>query len=411
LPIDDPPVKMSATATTTTTYVEPVNFRQVYGEVEGKYVTFRQGGRPGRRLIRHRGDPGWIETFDRIPVIDFTNVDHPDIEVRRKLATELADAAENVGFWYAANTPVTEDLRDETFHALETFFAMPTEEKLKVSWLKSIGTRGYESFAEVDEYEGSGKKKSNLRESFNVGEDLTDPVQYSGPLDPSVKPQNQWPESLPQMKATLDKYLKTVLPFAHATLRLFALALGLEEDALDKLHVDPLWAMRCQHYPPQDPAEEGNGFLAHSDFSTFTFVLQGPKYGSGLEVLNPNGQWVSAPFVPGTTFTCNVGDYLQHLSDGRFSSTVHRVINRSGKERYSLPFFFRPNPSSKLVPLIENGGERKTQVTDYESKTVGEHFVRRILTSRPFHPTTKRLRELNIPEEEWKFEYTTGACP
>lgn len=78
---------------------------------DGKYVTYRAGGKPGKRLIRNPGDPGWSdEAFTRIPVIDFTNVDDPDPEVRKALARELGDAAEHVGFWYAANTPVTREL-------------------------------------------------------------------------------------------------------------------------------------------------------------------------------------------------------------------------------------------------------------------------------------------------------------
>jgi isopenicillin N synthase-like dioxygenase len=69
------------------------------------------------------------------------------------------------------------------------------------------------------------------------------------------------------MKVALDRYYAAALPFARTTLRLFSLAMGLEENALDDMHVDPLWALRCQHYPPQAPDEEANGFLAHSDFS------------------------------------------------------------------------------------------------------------------------------------------------
>lgn len=83
--------------------------------VDGKYVSYRAGGKPGKRLIRQPGEPGWSDdAFTRIPVIDFTNVDHPDPAVRKALAMELADAAENVGFWYAANTPVTRELSSES---------------------------------------------------------------------------------------------------------------------------------------------------------------------------------------------------------------------------------------------------------------------------------------------------------
>ena len=82
---------------------------------DGQYILYRAGGKPGKRKIRQVGDPDWVETFERIPIIDFTNIYHPDVEVRRKLAMELADAAENVGFWYAANTPVDDALIGELY--------------------------------------------------------------------------------------------------------------------------------------------------------------------------------------------------------------------------------------------------------------------------------------------------------
>lgn len=64
---------------------------------------------------------------------------------------------------------------------------------------------------------------------------------------------------------------------------------------------------------------------------------------SGLEVLSKSGHWVKAPPVPGA-FVVNIADCFMRQTNDYFVSTVHRVVNRSGRERYSLPFFFGFDP-------------------------------------------------------------------
>jgi len=54
------------------------------------------------------------------------------------------------------------------------------------------------------------------------------------------------------------------------------------------------------------------------------------------------------------TLVVNVGEVLKVWSDGIFSSTVHRVINRSGKRRFSIPFFMYPSYDAVIQPLMQN---------------------------------------------------------
>jgi isopenicillin N synthase-like dioxygenase len=57
--------------------------------------------------------------------------------------------------------------------------------------------------------------------------------------------------------------------------------------------------------------------------------------------------YVPVPYIPGT-FVVNIGDFLERISNDTFVSTVHRVRNATGKERYSIPFFFSFNMDSDM---------------------------------------------------------------
>ena len=105
---------------------------------------------------------------------------------------------------------------------------------------------------------------------------------------------------------------------------------------------------RLLYYPPAknprpfDPlaTEEEIGLGAHSDYECFTLLLCSSS--PGLEILSPSGRWTPAPPVPGS-FIVNVADFLMRWTNGVYKSTVHRVVNRSKEERYSVPFFFSVN--------------------------------------------------------------------
>jgi isopenicillin N synthase-like dioxygenase len=58
--------------------------------------------------------------------------------------------------------------------------------------------------------------------------------------------------------------------------------------------------------------------------------------------------------MPGT-IVVNIGDMMQRLTNHVLPSTTHRVVNipeaYSGESRYSIPFFFHPNPDFEITTL------------------------------------------------------------
>jgi isopenicillin N synthase-like dioxygenase len=76
----------------------------------------------------------------------------------------------------------------------------------------------------------------------------------------------------------------------------------------------------------------------HTDSGLLTLLHQDAT--GGLEVRNANGDWISAPYIPGS-IVVNVGDLMAQMSGGRFVATFHRVRS-SSNERFSVPFFCEP---------------------------------------------------------------------
>jgi isopenicillin N synthase-like dioxygenase len=136
---------------------------------------------------------------------------------------------------------------------------------------------------------------------------------------------------------------------------------------------DAVAVMRLLHYPPQTSTDEKQlGAGAHTDFGAITLLLQDDH--SGLQVLNDaTGDWINV--VPNRdAYVVNIGDMLDMWTCGEYKSNMHRVLNQSSNDRYSVPFFFDGNLESKLAPL----DGRKIEG---EPLTVEEHMLERFAST------------------------------
>jgi len=136
-----------------------------------------------------------------------------------------------------------------------------------------------------------------------------------------------------------------------ASLLLTALAhgLGIPSEALTDPFRDNLNNMTLLHYPPQPIASAGYGIHPHKDTDALTIIAPDPV--GGLEVQTRDGGWI-APDCPADGFVVNIGDMLELWSGGRLVSTPHRVVNRTGRERYSFPYFAVPSHDTVITPLV-----------------------------------------------------------
>lgn len=198
---------------------------------------------------------------------------------------------------------------------------------------------------------------------------------------------NAWP-SMPGFKENVAAYYGQILELARRMVRLFAKVLGLPEGYFDAAVRRPGAMLRLLKYPAQDPQDPlALGIGAHTDIEAFTILCQGTQ--PALQILNVDGQWIQAPPIPGT-FVVNIGDMLARWSNDVFISTVHRVHNCTGRERYSVPFFFGPAYDTVLHPLptcVSEDGKR-----GYEPIVAGDYVWQRLAQSR-LSSAEKEIRE------------------
>jgi isopenicillin N synthase-like dioxygenase len=108
--------------------------------------------------------------------------------------------------------------------------------------------------------------------------------------------------------------------------------------------------MRVLHYPPQERIADvtDNGVRAHADEGLITLLVQ--DMNGGLSVQGPGDGWL--PVVPDReAIVVNVGKLLRHWTNGGYAAAMHMVVNRSGRERYSIPLFVHPSFRTVIDPV------------------------------------------------------------
>ncbi|EFX00378.1 2og-Fe oxygenase family protein [Grosmannia clavigera kw1407] len=358
-----------------------------------QYVFFHAGTEAAFRRIADRPT-----SFTAIPTVDLADLDSQSTEARRVVARNVADACRRCGFFYVENHGLSAGLIDDTFSLLARFFALDPAVKMDAHVHKNPAIRGYEP---VRETRLDPRTAGDVKEAFTMGDCALEPEQaYTAktgcpPPGHLSRPQNLWPAAAPWWRAGLYRYYGAVLPLALRLARVFTLALGLPESALDDQFRFPITGLRALYYPPTEDAEVGLG--AHADFSWLTLVLQDDV--AALEVLSPDGVWVQAPPRPGT-LVCNVGQYLERQTGGLFPATVHRVRNRTGRARYSLPFFLTMDPDA-VVDVLDCCRRDDAPKPAAEPISAGDLYIGRVLPARPKHPTS--IRYADVPQEQWSY--------
>ncbi len=269
-----------------------------------------------------------------VPVVDVGGLLGGSEAERRRIAGEIGDAARSTGFLCVANHGIPMPVLAETFAQARAFFALPDEEKNRIS--SRGGYRGYMGLGDLT--------NGDVHESFDLGVELAaDDLATFG--DQALLRPNRWPD-LPGFRAAVEACFTASHAVFAAMHRAVAIDLGADPEFFTPLF-GRNFGMRMTHYPAVADRAAAQGSSAHTDFGNLTLLAEDA---SGLELRGTDGVWRRIEAAP-SALVCNIGDCLMRWSNDTYRSTLHRVVNPPDRSRISIGFFANADFDAVVDPL------------------------------------------------------------
>ncbi|SFD18713.1 isopenicillin N synthase family dioxygenase [Pseudoalteromonas denitrificans] len=243
-------------------------------------------------------------------------------------AAELfVESLRNTGFGVLKNHPIPKELVESIYENWQVFFNSEEKREFPFSKENQDGYFGPET-SEI----AKGHKVKDIKEYYHVYPKGRVPAQLEAQIREYYRLANELASEL----------LTWVQEYAPKNISdKFSI------DLKDMIAKSEQTLLRILHYPPMTGDEEPGAIraAAHGDINLLTILPAANE--PGLQVLNKDDSWLDVPCDFGNLII-NIGDMLQEASSGYFPSTIHRVINPTGKasskSRISLPLFLHPHP-------------------------------------------------------------------
>ncbi|VVB07226.1 unnamed protein product [Arabis nemorensis] len=290
-----------------------------------------------------------------VPIIDLGDIikDHDDnTAARNVVVSKIKEASETWGFFQVINHGVPLTVLEEIKQGVRRFHEEDPE--VKKQYTSPTGFNN-QKFIYSHNFDLNDSSPLNWRDTF---------ICFLAPDPPN-------PDEIPlACRDAMIEYSKHVMEFGAFLFQLLSEALSLESEMLKKMDCLKGLFMACNYYPPCPQPDLTLGINKHTDNSFLTLLLQDQI--GGLQVLHQD-YWVDVPPIPGA-LVVNIGDFMQLITNDKFSSVEHRVrANRDGP-RISVACFF----SSSLFPNPTVYGPIKELLSDenpakYREITIPEY--------------------------------------
>jgi len=278
-----------------------------------------------------------------LPVIDLEPWFAGTPQQRLELCQRVRQVGHEIGFFYVINHGIPAGISDSYLRTLKAFFALSPATRQAIDKQGSAQFRGWEQLGSE-----LTNNQVDYREQIDIGVErsaISDPDPYYMAL---VGP-NQWPPQaeIPGFRETVNDYFMRLSEVSRQILRIMSLALGLDENHIERVFGEnPSPYLKLIRYPQTRAG--GHGVGVHKDSGFLTLLLQDEN--PGLEAQANDNTWYTVDPVPGS-LVVNTGELLQLVTHNYFIATPHRVVNRADCVRYSSAFFYSPDLNTVLDPL------------------------------------------------------------
>jgi isopenicillin N synthase-like dioxygenase len=334
-----------------------------------------------------------------ISIIDLSILSSADHYARQSLARSVDDALCSVGFMTIVNHDVPEQLIARAQACARRFFGQPLDAKMQARRTLHQA-RGYSPPDTIasSRYGDNKEAPADLMEGFALGPFA--PPLWGRDKAPEITPDgiNVWPDTPGEFRDVFERYYVALEQVAHRLMRLFALALRLEEDYFIQFHSPHNSVLRLNLYPrlTATPLPGQLRIGEHTDVGGFTVLLADASC-AGLQIKDDADEWHDVPFIP-NSFVINLGEMMKTWTNDRWRATRHRVVNprnlAENVDRLSVPFFVNPRSSAEIacIPTCVDPG--KTPL--HEPVVAGEFRQRRLAEQRLPSPPVAAATEKTI---------------
>ncbi|KAK4359368.1 hypothetical protein RND71_021597 [Anisodus tanguticus] len=242
---------------------------------------------------------------------------------------KLQSACRDWGIFQLTNHGVCSSLMKKLDMAIENFYELPSDEKMKFTPQPGNG-EGYSKPIV------GGEINSDYVERFYM---ITSPLY--------TRQTHLFPKLPASLRESLEAYLVELEKLAIALLGCLAETLKIDKEVIQKMYEKGMQSVRMNYYPPCPNPEFVTGLTSHSDGSGITILHQVDGV-DGLQV-KQDGIWIPVQFLP-NAFVVNLGDIFEIWSNGLYRSIEHKVTVNENTRRISIGVFFNPKLEVEIGP-------------------------------------------------------------